>query len=312
MYPPADSTASPAPRWRRQLAVLAAGLALAGTVRTADPARPAMESQTYKRVAGRELSVDIFRPPGDAAGAKRPAIAFFHGGGWVFGRPAEFHGACQRYARLGFATFAFQYRLSVQPDGSYPHPEITLVESAKDARSAIRWLRAHATELGIDPGRIVAAGQSAGGQLAWGTALFDGVNEAGDDLTVSPRPDALLLYSSNYNTMEVWADLIMGPRRAEIWSVSPYHNLKPRLPPALAFHGTKDSQVPYYSVQFFAAKTKELGNAFTLVTIDGSDHYLGEGHPEYARYFDEKILERTDAFLRELGFLPGRPQAAPP
>jgi acetyl esterase len=148
------------------------------------------------------------------------------------------------------------------------------------------------------------SGQSAGGQLAWGTALFDGVNEPGDDLAVSPRPDALLLYSSNYNTMEVWADLIMGPRRTEIWSVSPYHNLKAGLPPALAFHGTKDSQVPFYSVQLFATRTRELGNRFDLVTFEGSDHYLGEGHPEYARYFNEAILERSDAFLRELGFMP--------
>lgn len=307
MRPPADPSASPAPLRRLQLGILAACLAAAGAGQAAELPAPVMETQVYKRVAGRELSVDVFRPPGDAAGANRPAIAFFHGGGWVFGRPAEFHGACQRYARLGFVTFAFHYRLSIKPDGTYPHPDITLVESVKDARSAIRWLRAHAAGLGVDPRRIVVSGQSAGGQLAWGTALFDGVNEAGDDLAVSPRPDALLLYSSNYNTMEVWADLIMGPRRTEIWSVSPYHNLKAGLPPALAFHGTKDSQVPFYSVQLFAARMRELGNAFTLVTFDGSDHYLGEGHPEYARYFDEAILERSDAFLRELGFMPATP-----
>ncbi|AOS43531.1 Lipase 2 [Lacunisphaera limnophila] len=266
---------------------------------------PAMETRPYKHVAGRDLSVDIFRPGPAHPAAGRPAIAFFHGGGWVFGQPAEFHAACRRYARLGFVTFAFSYRLSIKPDGTYPHPDITLVESVKDARSAVRWLRTNAADLGIDPARIVVAGQSAGGELAWATALCDAVNEATDDPAVSPRPDALLLYSSNYNTMEVWADLIMDRRRAEIWSVSPYHNLKAGLPPALAFHGTKDSQVPYFSVQLFATRTRELGNAFELVTFEGRDHYLGEGHAEYARYFDDAILERTDAFLRQLGFMPG-------
>ncbi len=263
-----------------------------------------METRIYKQVAGRELQVDVFQPAGRPAQAGRPAIAFFHGGGWVFGRPAEFHAACQRYAAMGFATFAFQYRLSINADGTYPHPDITLVESVKDARSAIRWLRAHAATLGIDPHRIVVAGQSAGGQLAWSTALFDTINEDSDDQKISPRPDALLLYSSNYNTMEVWADLIMDKRRTQIWSVSPYHNLKAGLPPALAFHGREDATVPYYSVQLFTKKTRELGNAFELVTVDGRQHYLGEGNEKYARYFDEAILEQTDAFLRKQGFMP--------
>lgn len=265
---------------------------------------PAMETRSYKKVAGSELHVDIFRPDLPRPSAGHPAIAFFHGGGWVFGRPAEFHGACRRYAAKGFVTFSFQYRLSIKADGTYPHPDITLVESVKDTRSAIRWLRANATELGIDPARIVVAGQSAGGQLAWGTVLFDTINEVDDDPKISPRADALLLYSSNYNTMEVWADLIMDKRRTEIWSVSPFHNLKPGLPPALAFHGTKDSQVPFYSVQLFSARTRELGNPFELVVLEGRDHYLGEGNEKYARYFDEAILERTDEFLRQHGFLP--------
>ena len=286
--------------------VAAGTLAVAGIsqTETQETTGPEMETRSYKQVAGHDLQVDIFQPHTERPNIGRPAIAFFHGGGWVFGRRDEFHGACRRYAALGFATFAFQYRLSIQPDGSYPHPDITLVESVKDARSAIRWLRANAVNLGIDPERIVVAGQSAGGQLAWSTALCDAINETGDDLAVSPRPNALLLYSSTHNTMEVWADMIMDRRRTEIWSVSPFHNLKPGLPPALAFHGTRDSQVPYFSVQRFAAKTRELGNAYELVTLDGRDHYLGEGNEKYARYFDEQILERTDVFLRQLGFMP--------
>jgi acetyl esterase len=265
---------------------------------------PAMETRPYKKVTGSELHVDVFRPDHPRPPAGHPVIAFFHGGGWVFGRPAEFHDACRRYAAKGFVTFSFQYRLSVKADGTYPHPGITLVESVKDARSAIRWLRANAAELGIDPVRIVVAGQSAGGQLAWGTVLFDTINEADDDLQISPRADALLLYSSNYNTIEAWADVIMDRRRSEIWSVSPYHNLKAGLPPALAFHGNKDSMVGLYIAQRFAARTRELGNPFELVTLDGRDHYLGEGSGTYARYFDEAILERTDEFLRQHGFMP--------
>lgn len=286
--------------------LLIAGALLASCViALAAPSNPpAMKTLVYKKVAGRELHVDVFRPEQARPPAGHPAIAFFHGGGWAFGSPAEFHEACRRFAAKGFVTFSFQYRLCIKPDGTYPHPDITLVESSKDARSAIRWLRANAAELGINPQQIVVSGQSAGGQLAWGTVLFDTVNEADDDLTISQRADALLLYSSNYNTMEAWADMLMDRRRSEIWSVSPYHNLRAGLPPTLAFHGNKDSMVGYYIVQLFAARMRELGNPFELITLDGRDHYLGEGNEKYARYFDEAILERTDEFLRQHGFMP--------
>lgn len=269
----------------------------------AEDAAVTMSTQVYKRVDGQELQVDIFQSTRNAAENGRPAIAFFHGGGWVFGNRNEFYGACRRYAARGFVTATFQYRLSINADGTYPNPKVTLVECVKDARSAVRWLRAHASEFGIAPDRIVASGQSAGGQLAWSTALLDQINESTDDLAVSARPDALVLYSSNYNSMEAWIDMIFGSRRAEIWSVSPHHNLKKGVPPALAFHGRADATVQPYTVDMFAARTRELGNDFELVTLPGRNHYLGEGHPEYARYFDDEILEQTDGFLRRLGFM---------
>ena len=270
----------------------------------AEDASVTMSTHVYKHVDGRELEVDVFQPARGTGDVARPAIAFFHGGGWVFGDRNEFHGACRRYAARGFVTATFQYRLSVNADGTYPHPNVTLVECVKDARSAVRWLRAHADEFAIATDRIVVSGQSAGGQLAWATALLDELNETTDDLAVSPRPDALVVYSSNYNSMEAWIDMIFGPRRAEIWSVSPYHNLKSGLPPALAFNGSADSMVLPYTVGMFAAEMRKLGNPFELVTLPGRNHYLGEGHPEYARYFDEEILEQTDAFLRRIGFMP--------
>jgi acetyl esterase/lipase len=258
----------------------------------------------YKQVDDQLLSVDVFYPNELPENQQFPAIAFFHGGGWVFGSPEEFHGACERYAKKGFVTFSFQYRLSINKDGSYPNPDISPIESVKDARSAIRWLREHAGELNIDPNKITVSGQSAGGQLALSTALMDNINEQSDDLDVSPEPNALLLYSSCVNTMEAWIDYIMSDRRDQIWSISPYHNLKPGMPPILAFHGEADCMVLFYTIQFFNTKMKDLGNSYELVTLPGRDHYLGENaDPKYARYFDEEILERSDAFLEQLGYM---------
>jgi acetyl esterase len=256
----------------------------------------------YKKVGNLELSVDMFYTTSSQQKNENTAIAFFHGGGWVFGDPAEFHEACRRFARKGFVTFSFQYRLSRNADRTYPHPEITPVESTKDARSAIRWLRENAGLLKINPDKIVAGGQSAGGQLALATALLDSINEISDNIKISPVPNALLLYSSNVNTLEPWIDMLLGERRNEIWSISPYHNLKKNMPPAIAFSGEEDDQVLPYITGFYKAKTIELDNYYELHTYPGRKHYLGEGNEKYARYFDEEILKLTDVFLEKFGF----------
>jgi len=265
------------------------------------------ERQIYKRVDNRDVYVDIFYSQQSQQKGNHPAIAFFHGGGWVFGDPSEFHGACKRYAEKGFVTFSFQYRLSINEDGTYPRPGVTLVESVKDARSAIRWLRENAESLKIDPNKIVVSGQSAGGQLAWSTALMDTINEQTDNLKISTMPNALLLYSSNYNTLEPWIDMIFNENHEMIWAVSPYHNLRSGLPPALGFYGTSDCTVLPYIVQMFDKRMHELGNPFELISLEGRDHYLGGENEKYARYFDEGILEQTDEFLKKVQMMPVEP-----
>ena len=70
----------------------------------------------------------------------------------------------------------------------------------------MRWIRGNAALFNIDPGKIVAGGQSAGGQLALSTAMIENVNEASDNLDISPIPNAILLFSSSVNMMEAWAD----------------------------------------------------------------------------------------------------------
>ena len=261
------------------------------------------EERVYKKVDGYELKTDIFYTASVHKNDRNPAIALFHGGGWVFGDRKEFFGACERYARKGFITFSFQYRLSINPDGSYPKPGITPVESVKDARSAIRWIRENAGTLKIDPDKVVAGGQSAGGQLALATALMDTINEASDNLRFSPVPDALLLYSSNVNTMEAWVDMLLGDRREMIWAISPYHNLRKNMPPVIGFRGLADCTVLPYIVDLFKKRMDELGNYFDLNSYAGRSHYLAEGNEKYANYFDEEIMEKTDAFLKKFGFM---------
>jgi acetyl esterase/lipase len=262
------------------------------------------ESRTYKQVMGLDLGVDVFYTSAALERKLNPAIAFFHGGGWAYGDPSEFHTACRRYAAKGFVTFSFSYRLCANRDGTVPHPQITPVESVKDARSALRWVKEMAGQWNIDPEKVVAAGQSAGGQLALSTALLDQINESTDNPYIDPTPCALLLYASNVNTMEAWVDRLLGERREEIWSISPYHNLKPGMPPAIEFHGTADPMVNFWIVEYFREKTLDLGNRFVQVPFEGKGHYLAENDSTYATYFDESVMERTDSFLVDLGLMP--------
>lgn len=106
---------------------------------------------------GGDLRVRIYRPYGDVVGA-RPAIVFFHGGGFVFCSIESHDGFCRRMARnTGSVVVSVDYRLA---------PEHQAPAAAEDAYAATQWVAEHHLELGIDPTQIVVAGDSAGGNLA--------------------------------------------------------------------------------------------------------------------------------------------------
>ena len=92
-----------------------------------------------------------------------------------------------------------------------------------DAKSALRYVRAHATELGIDPQRIAAAGGSAGGHLAAFTALVDGLDDPQDDLAVSCKPNALVLFNPVFNNgPDQWGHGRVGDRLQGILARAPH------------------------------------------------------------------------------------------
>lgn len=258
--------------------------------------------EVYKTIDTFKLKVDIFYTKQSLDKENNTAIVFFHGGGWAYGSPEEFFTTCERYAAMGIITFSVQYRLSID-NGVTPHKTISPIECVMDAKSAIRWVRENSGRYHIDKNKIVASGQSAGGHLALCTAMIDDHNEKSDNLRISSRPDALLLFSSCVNAVEGWCDRLLADRREKIWSISPAHNMKKGLPPMIEFHGIDDEQVPKWTVQFFDIAMKKEGNYFELHTYEGRKHYLGNGNTKYSRYFDDEILNLTDEFLRKFSFL---------
>ncbi|MDO8928179.1 MAG: alpha/beta hydrolase [Bacteroidota bacterium] len=258
--------------------------------------------EVYKTIDNQELKVDVFYTNRSFEKKNNTAIVFFHGGGWAYGSPSEFFTTCERYAKMGIVTFSVEYRLSIE-NGVVPHKTIGPIESVMDARSAIRWVRENAGKFHVDKSKIVAAGQSAGGQLALATAMIDEYNESTDDPKISSCPNAILLFSACVNTVEAWCDRLLADRRNKIWSISPAHNIKAGLPPMIDFHGTDDEQVPKWTAQFFESEMKKSGNYFELHMYPGRKHYLGDGNPNYSRYYDDEILKLTDDFLRKFKLL---------
>jgi len=120
---------------------------------------------TYAHTPERDLALDLYLPA-RAPATPLPAIVFVHGGGWQAGLRDSHAPQAIRMAAQGFAGITITYRLT--PVARYPAAVI-------DAKAAVRWVRAHAAEYGIDPDRIAIAGGSAGGQIAALAGVSEGV-----------------------------------------------------------------------------------------------------------------------------------------
>jgi acetyl esterase len=121
-----------------------------------------VEDRTIPGPVG-ELPVRIYTPI-EAGAEPPPVVVYFHGGGWVICDLDTHDGSCRRIANaLGAVVVSVDYRLA--PEHKYP-------AAAEDAYAATAWTAAHATELGVDPGRLVIAGDSAGGNLTAVVALM--------------------------------------------------------------------------------------------------------------------------------------------
>ena len=259
---------------------------------------PKMEGadvEVYKAAGDVKLNAYVFKPAGWNASDKRPAIVFFFGGGWNSGSPAQFEYHCRHLAARGMVAVTADYRVKSRHG-------VSPVECVADAKSAVRWLRANAARLGVDPARIAAGGGSAGGHIAACAGVLNGFDEKGEDAAVSSKPDALLLFNPALDTSLLKSRL--GERAAEL---SPQQQVRAGVPPTIICHGKADQTVPYATAEAFAAEMAKAGNRCELVGYEGEGHgffnYRGRDGGELYR----QTLQRADEFLVSLGYL--RPAA---
>ncbi len=241
------------------------------------------------------LKLHIFNPQGFSSADSRPAVLFFHGGGWESGNATWGYPESKRYAQIhGFVGISVEYRLSQ----SIPKP--TPIDCLSDARSAVKWVRQHADELGIDPKRIIASGFSAGGHLSVSLGVIPDLETDEGNNKFSSVPNAIIVQAApvNLETDSFFKQILRG--QAEPADYSPSHFIRPGLPPILMTHGNIDATVPVTTVLKFAEKMTLVGNTCKLKVYPGCYHLFRYNGCD-KHYTDVNL--RIKAFLQELGYL---------
>jgi acetyl esterase/lipase len=252
-------------------------------------------AHVYKKTAEGELYLYVFKPQ-KGRQQNRPAAVFFFGGGWNGGTPRQFEEHASYLASRGMVGVVADYRVKSR-QGTTPF------ECVKDGKSAIRWVRVHAGELGIDPDRIAAGGGSAGGHVAAATATVPGLEEQGEDSSVSCRPNALLLFNPVYdNGPEGYGHERVKERYKEI---SPIHNIHKGTPPAIVFLGTKDTLIPVATAEKYKQLMEQAGSRCDLHLYEDQPHGFFNRRKSEEHFL--KTVTEMDRFLESLGYLKGEP-----
>ena len=286
--------------WLRLLLAVVVGTAGGERLAMAESAPP--EPFVYKIAGGRQLTLEADYPPGWQATDHRPAIVFFFGGGWTSGTPRQFQAQAEYFARRGLVCLRADYRLNSRD-------KVSADKCVEDARSALRWVRSHAAQLGVDPQRIVAAGGSAGGHLAACTFFAENINAPEDDLSVSARPNAMILYNPVFDMVALrehsLGKVLQGVSAEVITNMSPMYFIRKETPPTLVFDGTKD----YLNAQDreFEAKSRADGAPVEVRYTEGQPHGFFNNPP-----YLQQTTQAADEFLCRLGYLRPEPKVPLP
>ncbi len=249
--------------------LLIAASAVAGDATNAIVERPNL---TYAKRGDLELQLDIAHPKiGDLP---RPIVVCIHGGGWRMGERQHYGEVVRKLARRGYVAATVTYRLS--EIAQWP-------AQLEDVRSAIEWVRSHASEFGGDPARIGVTGASAGGHLS----LMLGVLSDREERPRSTVQAVVNVFGpTDMRGPEGWPEgsrrlieFLAGGSYAEkkstYWDFSPVTHLSRGDAPVLTFHGTKDRIVPVEQATMFHRELDRIGVPHRLELIEGADHGWG-------------------------------------
>ena len=283
--------------------LLAPSLVIHAAGKTAKPraeigsTAPAGKPYVYKTSAGKPRQMEIYFPPNhDPAKARVPGMILFHGGAWGGGSLGQVRIACAYFASRGLVCATAEYQMLSAADAKkLPAGETRKRVCVTDAKSAIRWFKQKAPELGIDPQRIITGGGSAGGHISALATLNPGLNDPADPKDIDTSVVAYLWFNPAF--------ALDDNKDPEI-DVLRY--LKKDLPPAIAFFGDQDTWKAGWDIAH--AKLKSLGsNSIDLQMAPGQAHSFFNKDP-----WQTVTLIAADRFLMKHGLLTGEPTKAMP
>ncbi len=252
---------------------------------------------TYKEVKGEARELEVFFPEGhDATSDSRPGIILFHGGGWGGGSRDALSYQCDYFASRGLVAATVTYRLATKERAA----KMKEGRSRKricipDAKSAIRWFKQHAGELGVDPERIIAGGGSAGAHISLIATTSPGMNDRNDPKEIDTSVIAYVLFNP-----------ALSEGDAKDPAIDVIQHLCVGFPPAIAFFGSDDSWLEGWEPAY--EKLKKLGNESVEVYIaEGEKHAFFNHQP-----WTDLTLAAADRFLHKLGLIEGEPTLSAP
>ena len=264
--------------------------------RTWEPIPGVVESRmvvyTYKKTPEKELKLYVHFPEGWKATDKRAGIVFFFGGGFIGGTPEQFRRAANYFASRGMIAARADYRVNMG-----------VPVALEDAKTAVRWMRGHAAELGLDPDRIAGSGGSAGGYLGAATTIIDKYDAPGEDQKVSSKPNIMVLFNPVVDFTGTGTGKTISAE--ESLALSPINHLAKGVPPAILFYGTADMLLA--QARAFCAKARELGVTAELFTANGQKHGFFNNPP-----WTQVTLQKADEFLAKYGYVEGKPTVQVP
>jgi len=251
----------------------------------------------YKQSAGQPRKMEIYFPPNhDPSKARVPGLILFHGGGWSGGTLDQFRAACAYFASRGLVCATAEYQMLGKGEAAkLPHGESRKRVCVIDAKSAIRWFKQHAGELGIDPERIITGGGSAGGHISALATMNPGLNDPADPQDINTDVVAYL-----------WFNPAFSPDDDKDPEIDILRHQKAALAPAIVFFGDQDTwKKGWDSAQ---AKWESLGvKTIDLQIAPGQHHSFFNAEP-----WKTLTLIAADKFLVKHGLLTGEPALPPP
>jgi acetyl esterase/lipase len=281
--------------------VFTIGCAPKKTIPGPDPAKLGTIEKdiTYCTIDGVAINMDIYYPLSTHAAV--PAVIWVHGGSWARGdkNTATYSGLTTELVNRGYLVAAVNYRLA---------PAYTALVQIEDIKCAIRYLRAKASDYGIDPENIGAIGESSGAHLVALLGTTDksaGLEGNGGYEDQSSRVQAVVDFSGPVDLVTMfqqvpigntWLQQVFGtgdPNSDAMKKLSPVTYVSPDDPPFFIIHGDRDTTVPPSQSETLYQKLLDVNVPATLVMVKNADHtYLGNISPSLG----ELVIAAADFF----------------